>query len=117
MPRLAKSARARAKSSGSSSRGTCSRTWWRSSGARAADGTFLARSPSMPPGFVYVIDSPTPFDLLNGQTEGQDVCDELELSEIAHAYHLAADKEMLEIILRLRIATEVKRRGLPPTLL
>jgi hypothetical protein len=71
----------------------------------------------MPPGFVYVIDSPTPFDLLNGQTEGQDVCDELELAEIAYAYHVAADKEMLEIILRLRIATEVKRRALPPTLL
>jgi hypothetical protein len=71
----------------------------------------------MSSGFVYVIDSPTPFDLLNGRTEGQEVCDELELSEIPYAYHLAADKEMLEIILRLRVATEVKRRGLPPTLL
>ncbi|HVT39944.1 MAG TPA: hypothetical protein VHE78_12915 [Gemmatimonadaceae bacterium] len=71
----------------------------------------------MPPGFVYIIDSPTSFDLLNGRTEGQDVCGELELANIENAYHLAADKEMLEIILRLRIATEVKRRGLPPTLL
>ena len=80
-------------------------------------GTFLAQIPFMPTGFVYVIDSPTTFDLLAGPTEGREICDELELAGIEHAYHLAADKEMLEIVLRLRIATECKRRGVPPTLL
>jgi len=70
----------------------------------------------MTPGFVYVIDSPTPFDLLNGQTEGRSLCDELAGAGIENAYHVAADKEMLEIVLRLRVATECKRRALPPTL-
>ena len=71
----------------------------------------------MPPsGFVYVIESPTPFDLLNGQTDGGELCDELRQAGIACGRHVAADKEALEIALRLRIATECKRRGVPPTI-
>jgi hypothetical protein len=70
----------------------------------------------MSSGFVYVVESPTPFDLLNGQTDGRSLCDELQAAEIDNAYHVAADTETLEIVLRLRIATECKRRGLPPTL-
>lgn len=70
----------------------------------------------MTTGFVYVIESPTPFDLLNGQTAAQLLCEELEVAGIGHGYHVAADKEMLEIVLRLRIATECKRRAIPATL-
>ena len=71
----------------------------------------------MPPsGFVYVIESPTPFDLLNGLTDGGELCDELRQAGIECGLHLAADTEALEIALRLRIATECKRRGVPPTI-
>ena len=66
--------------------------------------------------FVHVIESPTPFDLLNGRTDGQDVCEELDASGIEHTLHVAADKEMLEIVLRLRVATESKRRGWAPAI-
>jgi hypothetical protein len=71
----------------------------------------------MSPGFVYVVESPTPFDLLNGQTEGRALCDELELAGITYSHHVAADAETLEIVLRLRIATDCKRRALPPTVI
>lgn len=70
----------------------------------------------MPSAFVHVIESPTPFDLLNGRTDGQEVCDEFGVAGIAHALHVVADKEMLEIALRLRIATESKRRGTAPAI-
>lgn len=45
--------------------------------------------------FVYVIESPSSFDLLDGRTEGRSLCEALTLSGISYFYSLATDRNTL----------------------
>src|SRR5689334_6275927 len=46
-------------------------------------------------GFVYVIESPSPEDLLDGRTEGNVLIDALRLAGIPYWYSLSVNKSML----------------------
>lgn len=46
-------------------------------------------------GFVYIIESPSSRDLLDGRTEGRALSEALGLAEIPHYYSLASSKAML----------------------
>lgn len=63
--------------------------------------------------FVYVIESPSPSDLLDGRTEGRSLCEALQLSNIDHSYHIAADRSTFERALAERLITACQQR---PTL-
>ncbi|MCK9385487.1 MAG: hypothetical protein M0Q15_12785 [Nevskia sp.] len=54
--------------------------------------------------FVYVIESPSPHDLLDGRTEGRSLCEALRLSNIPHWYSLASNRETFLITLGQRLA-------------
>ncbi len=69
-------------------------------------------------GFVYVIESPAPHDLLDGRTEGRVLTEALLLAGIPHWYSLASDRAMLLESLgnRLREASRHHNNKLLPIL-
>lgn len=54
-------------------------------------------------GFVYVIESPSNIDLLDGRTEGHALTESLKLAKIPSWYSLAADKASLSVALGERL--------------
>lgn len=66
--------------------------------------------------FVYVIESPSPNDLLDGRTEGRSLCESLRLSNIPHWYSLASNRETFLIALGQRLADAWNNYGRLPIL-
>lgn len=69
----------------------------------------MGRNPASLPDAVYVIESPSPEDLLERRDEGEALARTLGLAEIEVHYFLAANEEMVEAAFE-RIATHVKER-------
>jgi hypothetical protein len=67
-------------------------------------------------GFVYVIESPSPADLLDGRTEGRVLSEALALAGIAHTYSVAADALTFDIALGQRLVDAWKQHQQPPIL-
>jgi hypothetical protein len=68
-------------------------------------------------GFVYIIESPSDVDLVDGKTEGRTLCEQLKLSEIPHAYGLATTRKTLELCLTDRLSNVwTANPGLAPIL-
>ena len=63
----------------------------------------------MEKGFVYVIESPSAVDLLDGITEGRSLCEALRLSGIDHWYSLATNRETFSQSLHDRLGEALKR--------
>lgn len=55
--------------------------------------------------FVYVIESPSALDLLDGRTEGRALCEAISVSGIPYFYSLVTNKETLKIALADRLDT------------
>lgn len=65
-------------------------------------------------GFVYVIESPSDKDLLDGRTEGRSLCEALRLAEIPHWYSLVTTATTLEQSLGPRLVDALGRFNQPP---
>jgi hypothetical protein len=59
--------------------------------------------------FVYVIESPSDTDLLDGRMEGRSLCESLQLAGIPHAYSLVTSQRTLSEALSTRIAEAMKK--------
>lgn len=68
----------------------------------------------MPNAFVYVIESPSATDLLDGRTEGRALSEALRLSEIPHWYSLASTEEAFSEALSSRLRQAMGHAGLAP---
>ena len=62
-----------------------------------------------PKAFVYVIESPSDIDLLDGRTEGRSLCEALKLAEIPHAYTLITTKNALKVSLKERLIETLEK--------
>lgn len=62
-----------------------------------------------PNGFVHVIESPSPIDLLDGRTEGRSLGQSFKLAGIEHAYSLAVNRQMVQLALTDRLESEMNR--------
>lgn len=71
---------------------------------------------SAPKGFVHVVESPSPMDLLAAQTEGRLLGQALELAGIPHSYNLVTDRHTLEVAVGQRLGGDVTKFGLSPFL-
>src|SRR5688572_4013746 len=69
-----------------------------------------------PSGFVYVIESPSASDLLDGRTEGQALCGVLDLAEIPRSYSLVTNLDTLSSALTSRLVEAWERFGVLPVL-
>lgn len=67
-------------------------------------------------GFVYVIESPSDIDLLDGRTEGRALCETLGLSKIPHWYSLATTEKALDEALQTRLGQAWQTFNVPPIL-
>lgn len=70
----------------------------------------------MTTGFVYIIESPKPPDLLDGRTEGRVLSEALTLAGIAHTYSIAADLSMFDLALGQRLVDAWGQYQQPPIL-
>jgi hypothetical protein len=63
-------------------------------------------------GFVHIIESPSPSDLLDGRTEGRALSEAMRLADIPHWYSLAVDRASLREALgpRLGLAYETLQK-------
>jgi hypothetical protein len=59
--------------------------------------------------FVYVVESPSDFDLLDGRTEGAALCEVLRLASVPFAYSLATTRAALDEALTNRLYGEIER--------
>lgn len=66
--------------------------------------------------FVYVIESPSDTDLLDGRTEGRSLCEALKLADIPHWYSLATTSKSFEESLGSRLSEALSRFDQPPIL-
>ena len=67
-------------------------------------------------GFVYVIESPTSNDLLDGRTEGRALTEALALARIPSWYGLVTDQDTMHSAIRQRLSEAWKHWQLPPVL-
>jgi hypothetical protein len=67
-------------------------------------------------GFVYVIESPSGRDLLDGRTEGRVLTETLQLAGVPYSYSLVVDREMLAVALGERLEAALKHHRCPPIL-
>ena len=67
-------------------------------------------------GFVHVIESPSPQDLLDGRTEGRALGEALKLAEIPQCYSLATDARTLTTALGERLQAAVRHYKSTPIL-
>jgi hypothetical protein len=58
--------------------------------------------------FVYIIESPSPQDLLDGRTEGRSLQEAFQLSRIPHVYNLVTNKEMFLEVFSNRLEKAVR---------
>lgn len=65
-------------------------------------------------GFIYVIESPSDVDLLDGRTEGRSLCEALRLAEIPHWYSLVTTPQTFEESLGRRLSDALKQFNQPP---
>lgn len=68
----------------------------------------------MATGFVYVIESPSDDDLLDGRTEGRSLCEALRLAEIPHWYSLVTTSKTFEESIGRRLSEALSRFNQPP---
>ena len=68
----------------------------------------------MAKGFVYVIESPSDADLLDGRTEGRSLCEALRLAEIPRWYSLVTTSKTFEESIGGRLSEALSQRRLPP---
>lgn len=54
-------------------------------------------------GFVYIVESPSPIDLLDDRREGYTLRESLRVSRVAGCYYLAVNRETFELALTARI--------------
>lgn len=66
--------------------------------------------------FVFVIESPSADDLMDGRTEGRSLCAALQLADVPQAYCLVANKEMLVKSLEVNLRREAARHNKVPML-
>lgn len=66
--------------------------------------------------FVYVIESPSALDLLDGRTEGRLLCEALQLAGIPHWYSLAASRATFVEALDARLKQAWDQFRVPPIL-
>jgi hypothetical protein len=59
-------------------------------------------------GFVYVIESPSDVDLLDGRSEGRVLCQALKLAGIPHWYSLVTSPKTFEMSLQERLVQSLK---------
>lgn len=59
-------------------------------------------------GFVYVIESPSDVDLLDGRSEGRVLCQALKLAGIPHWYSLVTTPKTFELSLQERLVQSLK---------
>lgn len=69
-----------------------------------------------PVGFVYVIESPSTKDLLDGRTEGGALTQVLDLARIPRWYSLVTDRETLNVALGSRLWAAWQEHRVPPVL-
>src|SRR5689334_1005397 len=67
-------------------------------------------------GFVYIIESPSAYDLLDGRTEGRTLGEALTLAAIPYWYSLAIDKATLTQALGPRLLEAWRALGKLPIL-
>lgn len=68
----------------------------------------------MAKGFVYVIESPSDADLLDGRTEGRSLCEALKLAEIPHWYSLVTTSKTFEESIGTRLSEALSLFNQPP---
>lgn len=68
----------------------------------------------MASGFVYVIESPSDSDLLDGRTEGRSLCGALRLAEIPHWYSLVTTSATFSDSLGRCLSEALTRFGMSP---
>ena len=68
----------------------------------------------MTSGFVYVIESPSDSDLLDGRTEGRSLCEALRLAEIPHWYSLVTTPATFADSIGRRLSEALSRFSQPP---
>ena len=61
--------------------------------------------------FVYIIESPSKYNLLDGIMEGKALLESLRLAQIPTSYNLVIDREMLKISLTSKLIQECQRLG------
>lgn len=67
-------------------------------------------------GFVYIIESPSDVDLMDGRTEGGMLREALRVMEIPHAYTLVTTRAALDEALHVRLAAAITKKKAPPIL-
>ncbi|MBD2741555.1 hypothetical protein [Coleofasciculus sp. FACHB-1120] len=67
-------------------------------------------------GFVYIIESPSARDLLDGRTEGRALSEVLSLAEIPHWYSLVTTQETFDTALNKRLVEAWEHFRQPPIL-
>lgn len=73
-----------------------------------AEATLEDPVPERSGGFVYMIESPSSEDLLDGRTEGRVLLETLRLADVPSWYSLATTREMFEKSLNERLAQAVR---------
>lgn len=66
--------------------------------------------------FLYIIESPSPDDLLDGRTEGRVLSEALNLAGIPHSYSIAVDERTLDEALDKRLIEAWTKHQQPPIL-
>jgi|GEM_PF-853595 len=67
------------------------------------------KNKTLPLGFVYIIESPSADDLLDGCTEGRVLKEIFNLANIPHDYNLVTTKDTLDTVLTTRLGEAVNK--------
>ena len=59
--------------------------------------------------FIYIIESPSDKDLLDGRTEGRTLCESLQLANICNWYSLVTSKKMFHMALTDRLDEAIEK--------
>ena len=66
--------------------------------------------------FVYIIESPSDFDLLDSRTEGKTLCGALDLASIKHSYSLVSSKKAFVEAINNRLLRYWQEHNVSPIL-
>lgn len=64
--------------------------------------------------FVYIIESPSDADLLDGRSEGRSLCEALRIADIPHWYSLATTRKAFQSSLRERLVAALSHFNVQP---